>query len=102
MPTADKLSQIFPTPPTLGNIEPYSLLIRLVKAGDYGCDYWFGVIFDEWPAQSYKVKVAVKYKLYVIGGRSRTGKTKISAAVKTRHDALEVFGTDAFRPGWHR
>jgi hypothetical protein len=47
---------------------------------------------------SYKVKMTEKNKLYAIGGKSRTGKTKISGTVATRHGSLEVFGTDTFRP----
>ena len=37
--------------------------------------------------------------LYVIGGKPRTGKSKISQRVKTRHGSLEILSTDSFRVG---
>jgi hypothetical protein len=37
--------------------------------------------------------------LYVIGGKPRTGKSKISQRVKTRHGSLEILSTDSFREG---
>ena len=36
-------------------------------------------------------------KLYVIGGISRTGKSKIATQTKIRHESIEILGTDAFR-----
>jgi hypothetical protein len=37
--------------------------------------------------------------LYVIGGKSRTGKSKISQKIRTRHGSLEIVSTDSFREG---
>jgi hypothetical protein len=37
--------------------------------------------------------------LYVIGGKSRTGKSKISQKIRTRHGSLEILSTDSFREG---
>jgi len=37
--------------------------------------------------------------LYVIGGKSRTGKSTISQRIKTRHGSLEIRNTDSFRVG---
>src|SRR5580700_7691116 len=37
--------------------------------------------------------------LYVIGGKSRTGKSKISQRIKTRHGSLEILNTNSFRMG---
>jgi hypothetical protein len=36
-------------------------------------------------------------RLYVIGGKSRTGKSKISRKVRISHGPLEVLNTDSFR-----
>jgi hypothetical protein len=38
-------------------------------------------------------------RLYVIGGKSRTGKSKISRKVRISHGTLEVLNTDSFRLG---
>jgi hypothetical protein len=37
-------------------------------------------------------------KLYVVGGKSRTGKSKIAAQTKIRHELIEILKTDSFRP----
>jgi hypothetical protein len=39
-----------------------------------------------------------KKKLYVIGGKSRTGKSKIAAQTKVLRGSMEILLTDSFRP----
>jgi len=40
----------------------------------------------------------LRYRLYVIVGKSRTGKTKIAKRVQACHESLQILQTDRFRP----